>query len=274
MGIHERVRAHRYTSDISGMEVAALRMLKPIPVETIKPKMVICTPETLPYFHYWRLAISSAGQGTTVSPGRGFQIMMIDETTGGLLGVVAVGDMPMNYPHLQKTLGWDYHGKANEGTDGRERYSKYINTVLMMTRCLPLYEFGDLLGGKLLTLGVMSKELVRMAELKYSFKYAIFVARTLHGAASQYNRLRGLDLMGVDDTGRGLYLGELRKYGLRVLRGDKDKLGKLKVPSFEDQVDHWRERWFLPRCERMGVTTIEFDPERYRVSNFFGSGNG
>lgn len=270
--IHEKIKDLKFIKELMELEARALKMLKPIPVETLKPKVVAATPKTLQFFHYWRTVISSEPQLRRVAKGRQSPYFVFDETTGGFLGVFLYTDSPPNDPFLEPFLGWDKHDipkeqwkTANDIKNTRKR--DWIHSLLLMRRCLPLYEFGDLTGGKGMTYMALSRELIRAIEIEYSFKVSLFQIKTVHGKSSQYNRIDGLQYLGVDPVDNmGQYVYELRKNAIEFLRGNKSELGKFNLNSYAENMQFWKERWLLPRAERQGVTTIEFNPDNYRVS--------
>ena len=110
---------------------------------------------------------------------------------------------------------------------------------------------------------------MRLFELRFSFQYAYFIIRTLHGKGSQYNRLhpRGIELVEVDAEGKGFYAMELRKKGLAHMRTGSPT-GGTAMFKLGDQVEYWKERWLKARLESTGNSlVITFDPDRYRLSN-------
>lgn len=256
--------------NLSRYEVAALSMLKPIDVATIDPVVIQASGKNIPLWNYWRIALSSETQTSLkITQGRYQLYFVMDKTSGGLLGIFALGDAPECYPYLERQFDWEERRDMKNGRPYNAlKWTRY-HTVLYMHRCLPVYEFGRLIGGKLLTLMATSKELVRALELRYSFFYSLFLVRTLHGKSSQYNRLhqRGLVEVGTDENGRGMLWQELRKNAIKFCKGEVENLGKAQNYSVKEQVDYWKERWFFPRAERLGVTRIEPNVDQYRVSN-------
>lgn len=255
---------------LSRLEAGALSMLKPIDLATLEPMVVQCTGKNLALWNYWRIALSSETQTSTkITQGRYQLYFVIDKTSGGLLGLFALGNAPECYPYLESQFGWDQRIDLKNGRPyNAAKWSKY-HTILYMHRCLPVYEFGKMTGGKLMTLMATSRELLRFLEIRYSFLYGLFVVRTLHGKSSQYNRLhqRGLVEVGTDDQGRGMLWQELRKNALKYYRGEVEVLGKTNAYPVKEQVDYWKERWLYPRAARMGVTVLEPNIDQYRVSN-------
>lgn len=255
---------------LSLIEPAALSMLKPIDVATIDPVVVEARGKNIKLWHYWRVALSSETQNSmSITQGRYQLYFVMDKTSGGLLGIFALGDAPECYPYLERQFDWEERrDKKNGRPYNAAKWSKY-HTILYMHRCLPVYEFGNLIGGKLLTLMATSRELIRGLELRYSFLYTLFLVRTLHGKSSQYNRLhqRGLVEVGTDELGRGMLWMELRKNALKYLKEEVPTPSKPATFTMKEQVDYWKTRWFLPRAERLGVTRIVPDIDNYRVSN-------
>ncbi len=269
-----RVKNFYLMRKLTEVELPALSLLKPIDLANFDPMIkVATTPKEMALWQYWRCALSSEGQtGRAFTQGRYICCFLFDKVSGGLLGVFAVGDAPMQYPFLEKHLGWEEKNDLSK-TNRKYNATKWakLNSILYVHRCLPVYEFGQLTGGKLMTLMATSYEFVRMLELKYSYSYALFLIRTLHGKASQYNRLhdRKIVFIGDDPDHRGLYWMELRKKAIRYLKGDSPVLGRWNGFHLKDQVDYWKDRWGLPRAERQGITTLTFDKTPYQVSHFF-----
>lgn len=255
---------------LSSIEPAALSMLKPIDVATIDPVVIGAVGKNVKLWHYWRIALSSETQNSmSITQGRYQLYFVMDKTSGGLLGIFALGDAPECYPYLERQFDWEERRDQKNGRPYNALKWSRFHSVLYMHRCLPVYEFGNLIGGKLLTLMATSRELVRGLELRYSFLYSLFLVRTLHGKSSQYNRLhpRGLVEVGSDELGRGMLWMEMRKNAIQYCKGELEAPGKPLTFTMKEQVDYWKTRWFLPRAERMGVTTIVPDINNYRVSN-------
>jgi hypothetical protein len=196
---------------------------------------------------------------------------LFDEVSGGLLGIFAITDAHQNNPYMEDKFGWHEIDMPDRHAGQIRNKAKFngLHTIIVLRRCLPLFEFGQMLGGKLLTLAALSNELIRALEVQYSFKVSMMYAKALHGKSSQYNRLQshGFMLDGIDINGSGYYMSELRKGAYSFLRGDKPKMGKSKLKKYADNVEFWRERWLLPRAESRLVTDITFDLDRYRLSN-------
>ena len=251
-------KQNRWLREVCDVEEMALRMVVPIDLATMQPEIVEVRKGTLMQLHnYWRVVLSSEPQFTTFSGGgRSSALLIRDKVSGGFLGVVGLSDPPGCIP-MMKLFGWDVNDDARLARQ---------HQVTMMRRCLPIYEFGQMTGGKLLALMATSREIVRVMEMRFSFQYAMFVIRTLHGKGSQYNRLnqRGIELIEVDESGKGFYAMELRKKGVALharrhaLRQDSDVSARRAGRLLEDalasgthgqhrqQLDHYARSRTLP----------------------------
>ncbi len=260
-----RVRQqNRWLRKLCSAEPMALRMCVPIDLAACEPEFVVArTAGDLELFNYWRVVLSSEPQNPQFCwLGRSVAFIVRDRVSGGILGVIALTDPPPGLPQLNKLLNWH---KETEAIRIRNNHR-----IIMMRRCLPVYEFGQMTGGKLLTLMATSRDVIRLQELRYSFQYLLFAIRTLHGKGSQYNRLhqRGVALIDVDENQRGFYAMELRKKAVPFLRGEAGAYGKTATYSLADQIDYWRERWLKVRMTSLSAgSIIHPDPERYRLSN-------
>ena len=255
-------RQNHWLRDLTDVEPLALSFLKPIDLTKIEPEVHECrTGQLSDVFDYWRVVLSSEPQQPSFAgAGRSSPLVVLDKTSGGILGVIALSDPPNTSKPMMRLFEWD------KNDDMR---LKHQHQVIMMRRCLPIYEFGGMVGGKLLALIATSQEVMRLYELRFSFQYVYFIIRTLHGKGSQYNRLhpRGIELVEVDDEGKGFYAMELRKKGLAHMRTGSP-LGGTAMYKLGDQVAYWKERWLKARLESTGNSPIiTFDPERYRLSN-------
>lgn len=254
-------RQNLWLRELCSIEDAALAMCKEVDLATCEPEVISCDKGLSRQMHdYWRVVLSSEHQGPSFSGGgRAIALMLRDRVSGAFLGVVGASDMSADV-QLREHLGW------RENDDLRLAYQ---HRVFMMRRCLPVFEFGQMTGGKLLALMMTSRDVIRLLELRYSYQFLYFGINTLHGKGSQYNRLqqRGIELISVDDRNRGFYGMELRKKAVAFLRGEADAYGKTATYTFADQLDYWRERWLKTRMTSLSVgSTISIDPERYRLS--------
>ena len=215
------------------------------------------------------MVLSSEPQRRTINMGRTVPFFVRDTHTQGFLGVGAITDRPLHNPFLDNMWGWT----ALDTSKRNPLKAKYINTIMLLRRCLPLYEFGDITGGKAIATLAASQEVMRTIETRYSYKVSVLIAHTLHGRASLYNRLKDYTDLGLDPRDNTAYYQcEVRKHAIPVLKGEKPEFGKFRLDRYADQVHYWRTRWGLPRAERLNITTLTPNPDRYRMSQMFSSG--
>ena len=212
---------NQWLRKLTSVEPLALKMCTEIDLATCVPEVIVADKDhARDLFDYWRVVLSSEPQSPHFAgAGRSLALLIRDRTSGGFLGVVGLSDPPNHWTQLINHLGWK--GQTDLRLANQHR-------IVMMRRCLPVYEFGQMTGGKLLALAATSREVIRLLELRYSFQYLFFGIRTLHGKGSQYNRLhqRGIELLDVDETDHGFYGMELRKKAVSFLKGETDAYGK------------------------------------------------
>ena len=201
---------------------------------------------------WWIGVISSEEQKS--HPGRNLSFYLLDRESKCFLGAFRFGD--------SQFVSWrfrdDYLGITSE--QARRNWGNLV----YLQRCLPVAPFGGLLGGKLLAMLAVSREVIRIYEMRFSLRAAGLWIRTLHGESSQYNRLDGFDYIGTDPTGKGAYVVELRKKGFRWLRGEVDySKTRPKTITVAETSALWRERWYEPRLKSQGPP--KWDQEMYRV---------
>lgn len=249
---------------LCNVEHQALAMCREIDLANFDPEVVVVDKGLgIDLFNYWRVVLSSEPQSPHFAgAGRSLALLVRDRISGGFLGVVALSDPPSHWTQLVNHLGWtretEHLRLANQ------------HRIFMMRRCLPVYEFGQMTGGKMLALLATSRDVIRTLELRYSYQFLLLGIRTLHGKGSQYNRLnqRGINLIDVDDTDHGFYAMELRKKAVAHLRGEADDYGKTLTYPLASQVEYWQERWLQARMTSLSVgPVIKLDPERYRLSS-------
>lgn len=261
--VNDKVKEqNRWLRDLCSVEDAALKMAVPIDLRTCEPELIVCpNGKTREIFDYWRVVLSSEPQVPRFSgAGRNMALLVRDRVSGGFMGVIGLSDPPTHWTQMNEHLGWRENKNLRLISQHR---------LLMMRRCIPLYEFGGMTGGKLLALLATSRECIRLTELRFSFDVLLFGVRTLHGRGSQYNRLhsRGLEYLGTDETNHGFYAMELRKDALKHLRDPEVPYGDPVTYTMADQTDHWKNRWLASRMESTGSDgIIRPDPERYRLT--------
>lgn len=258
---------NRWLREVCDHEPLALSLCRPIDLMAMEPEVILAEAgQMMTVFDYWRVVLSSEPQQARFSgAGRTAALIVRDKISGGILGVVALSDPPLYWTQLMNHLNW----ASSVNSPGGLLRQQHQHRVFMMRRCLPVYEFGQMVGGKLLALIATSSDVMRLLELRYSFQFWLLGIRTLHGKGSQYNRLhdRGIELIDVDDTGHGFYAMELRKGARACLRGEKDKTGKTAMYTLAEQVQYWKTRWLPSRMESLGVgPLITPDPNAYRLS--------
>lgn len=258
---------NRWIRRLTNLETLALSMVKEVDLAKVEPELIECRPGIQQdLLAYWRVMLSSEVQNPSINQGRRSTFLVVDKPTGAFLGLFAVGDPPMQWPQLDHFFGWSYRNEY--GGQYPAVKGQYVHRFLHLMRCLPIYEFGKMTGGKLLTLCATSRDVIRLMELRYSYSFLWFTVRSLHGKASQYNRLnaRGLEYMGVDDSGRSMYMMELRKKAIRHFK-DQVPWGKSATHPLADQVQYWKDRWLTARCRSQDVDSIiRPAPDAYRLS--------
>lgn len=257
-----RTNQNLWLRRLCDVEDTAVAMLGPLDVSKINPEIIIChSGPALKLFDYWRVVLSSETQAMTFTMVNRLAALVIDKTSGCLLGVLSLS-MPQGSPLQVRAL-----------CKGSAFLETHWHEVLQLSRCIPTPFFGPYTGGKLLALIASSRDVVRVAELRYSLQFQFMMIRTLHGKGSQYNRLqeRGIKLYDVDGDNRGLYGMELRKGALRYLAGEIEHPGKSAMFSYGEQVAHWKERWLPQRIEHVGTPIVVPDRNQYRLTNLIRS---
>lgn len=262
--LHETSFIREWLIDLTSHESLALSLIRPFDPFNMKPvlRKAVTTPERAIY-NYFRVTLSSEDQNYRLKPmGRGSDWMVFDEVSGAFLGLFAIMDASLPWHPFSEWAG----GKV--GLDCTRQGHNTMHTVVNMKRCLPLYDFGKLTGGKLLALLGTSTEVIQMHELQYSLYVNALIIKTLHGKASQYNRLhqRGIIYRGEAPDGAGFYLMQMREFAKEYLLEKTDDPGKRLTYSAADQVAYWKERWLPNRVEFLDQGMCRPDPEKYRLS--------
>ena len=138
-------RQNMWLRGLTDVEPLALSFLKPIDLTKIEPEVHECrTGQLSDVFDYFRVVLSSEPQQPSFAgAGRSSPLVVLDKTSGGFLGVIALSDPPNTSKPMMRLFEWD------KNDDMR---LKHQHQVIMMRRCLPIYEFGGMVGGKLLAL--------------------------------------------------------------------------------------------------------------------------
>lgn len=249
-------RQNKWLRDLTRYEDVALGMLKPIDLLKMDPIIVEARPGThRRLYDYWRVVISSKLQFT--KPGvfrRQFTGFVMDRRTDGLLGVIGQTDLPLtqNRSWIVECLG-----------PRQDRYGG----VLVQRRCLPIFELGQLTGGKLLYLLSTSREHLHSLEMEFTQLWGTIIVPTEERQSSQFNRLPGLDRAWFSDD-KSIYRQELRNGHTRFLAGeDVPWMTWERREAVTDAYGYWRARWLIPRAARLSLpTTITPDAEQYRLT--------
>jgi hypothetical protein len=166
----------------------------------IKPAIEVCsTQQQYDLFRIFRYYWSSPYSEYV---GRRIKIIIRDTAlkNNPVIGIAALGSPIIHIPARDAYIGWD-----------KDRRTNYINYMMdaYVIGALPPYNY--LLGGKLVSILLVSKEIRKIYKKKYQdtrySELAGLFTTSLYGKSSQYNRLS------ID--GRRLYepIGDTRGYG-------------------------------------------------------------
>lgn len=249
-------------------EERCVSVLKPVNLHDFQPVLVKPKKNTFESLlcEYFRMIISSEPQKAVISGiGRMSQWLLFDKVSGGLLGFTYMCDMNLPWEPFDKFIGAPVGGASRGGKPTSMH-------VQQMKRCLPIWEFGPLTGGKLLALSMVSREAVQAIELAYSFELHLLIIKTLKGRSSQYNRLhqRGiLECPELSAPNKAAYYAPLREGWREYIAGERAEPGSYLTPTFQEQVRYWQDRWLVNRMDRTDNGWIRPDPKRYLLSPVF-----
>jgi len=132
---------------------------------------------------HWSIPVSSGY-------GRRIRFLVIDQSTGTLMGLFGLGDPVFSLKDRDSWIGWDYEGR-------RQRLHHVVDAYVL--GAVPPYSF--LLGGKLVALLATSNEVREAFRRKYAYRESLIQGRKLPGQialitttsalgrSSLYNRL-------------------------------------------------------------------------------------
>ena len=142
------------------------------------------------------------------------------------------------------------------------------NHIYQLWRCLPLQPFGKYLWWKLIALMATSKEVCNRVELKYSLTVWWYTIKSLHWKASQYSQLESRNIEMVWEFNQWwYYFCKMKKWLDRFMRWEVwEKKLKNCAFSIRENADYWKERFFLPRLERMKEEWIQYKVDREKYS--------
>jgi hypothetical protein len=262
--MHEASFIRKWMIDLTSIEPLALSLLKPFDPFTMRPILRKCSnAKERALFNYFRVALSSEDQNYRLkSIERGSDWMVFDEVSGTFLGLFAIAGATLPWGPFTEWAG------GVVGLDCRRRGHNTMHMVLSLRRCIPLYDFGAVTGGKLIALLATSTEVIQMHELQYSLVIDALLVKTTHGKSSQYNRLhpRGIEYRGLASDGAGVYIMAMRENAKPHLLDQCGDPGARLSYSADDQVAYWKERWLPNRVGHLKAGLVVPDPERYRLS--------
>lgn len=186
-------------------------------------------------------------------------------------------------------LQWDLKKKWDD---------RRINQIYNIQTCVPFPKYAPVLTGKLLVYAVFSTKVKRFLEKKYKEPVLGFETTSLYGKSSMYNRIPFLKYLGLTKGYTSMYVPEekwkdivkehrkifptrkrdrkyqkldhLRKYyeknnmvwpyenkDVNFRRGVY--FGYMNDTSLKKRVKEWRERWYLPRKQRIESGEVKLE---------------
>lgn len=203
---------------------------------------MVKTAQDRDIYNYFRFAVSSEPQWKGGWMWKQKEYIVYDKNSWAILWISAIKNnrkLPNFY--------------VNHFQTNRTKIEEESNHLMQISRCLPLQPFWTLLWWKLVALLTTSKEVIRNLELTYSVNIVWLVIKTLHGKSSQYNRLEDRNIYFLwEHEGWGYNLCELKKWLDKFLRWEiPEKKLKNKTFSISEQLEYWKERWYLPRLKSL-----------------------
>lgn len=117
-----------------------------------------------------------------VSPGRLLRFYVRDKVTGQYLGIISLGSDFIALGGRDKYIGWTQEDKLKKGR---------LNHTAMGSTIVPTQPLGyNYVGGKLISLLVLSDTVEKVWNRKYKEKLVGVSTTSLYGGFSQYNRLK------------------------------------------------------------------------------------
>lgn len=148
----------------------------------IEPELIYCHGDRY-WERQWRyLRIFTSSMSWTQSPGRVMKFIVADKNTGMYLGCISVASDFMAMRARDKYIGWT--------SEDRQKKKKLRNT-LMGSTIVPVQPLGyNHLGGKLISLMVLSDPISEKWEEAYGDKLVGCTTTSLYGSFSQYTNLK------------------------------------------------------------------------------------
>lgn len=264
----------RFLADMRDREEQCTSVIKPFNVNTMEVTVTKVKKHSFESLlcDYFRLILSSEPQKAIMrGTGRSSQWLFSDRTSGAFLGFAFMCDM--NVPDtdidewFKRQIGGHTHRSGSRADAART--SMHLQ---QFRRCLPLWDFGPLTGGKLMTLAMTSTEVIQSLETQYSFDLAVLIIKALKGRSSQYNRLHTngiLECPALTRPDRVAYYVPLRKNWYEFIRGDTEDPGPRLTLPFAERVNFWRNRWLPNKIHLTDDGWVRPDPKRYLLGPVF-----
>jgi hypothetical protein len=143
----------------------------------------------LDIWNFYRCNISSFKKENYRQFFRNIQILVKDERTDTILGIIGLSSDFHTLGLRDKYIGWNDKMKC--------KY-KRINNIMNITTCVPTHPFGyNFCGGKLLAMLCFSKEVAAEYKRKYGDTLLGLTTTSLYGKSIQYDRLKCLKYLGL-----------------------------------------------------------------------------
>lgn len=186
----EMLRQNRST--LLAVEARALALLRRVDYRRpLRPRLVFVAPGDRPIWIYYRHILHSAP--FTARPFRGLFLFCIDETTGGVLGILDVCSDLNTLGPRERFVGWT----------SAEKYRR-LGCSLNVGTCVSVAPFGLLTGGKFMIEAVATAFVGDTWGRRYGDPAALIVTTSLYGRSSIYNRLPSFRYLG-DTPGGGVF---------------------------------------------------------------------
>lgn len=158
-------------------------------VENIKIKLVFVENDVdKDIWNYIRHTLSSFKvEKSSVSVGRNIKIIVKDDNSNKILGVMSLSSECYNIKERDTFINW----YSNEHKNIKLQY------IMNLSTCVPVYSFGyNFNGGKLLTSLAFSKEIFDYFNKKYNAPLLGITTFSLYGKSIQYDRLKCIKFIG------------------------------------------------------------------------------
>lgn len=175
---------------VKKQEGRGIRLLRKPKYPDIKPVLKRVAKCDLALWKWCRVTLSSAPW--TNRPGRAFYYFVLDENTGGILGIADIGSDMVSISPRDKWIGMHSPLLCKTGAFRR---------IANLGTCVCSQPFGWLCGGKFIAEAVSTKEISQDWYEKYGDSLATLTTTSLYGKSSQYNRLPNWVYLGTTPGG-------------------------------------------------------------------------